>query len=192
MQPRELQALLRIAGTSDSRYYLNGVFLDPRGYMVATDGTALLALRVAPFDGRPVIVPRAALERVREYAKPRSSFSIWADSISFRPRDGASSQSMAYAPIDGHYPDWQLIVPRAFVDALVWYDVEILERVRRALADLGRRTTLEMASTHQGGAGIAYSDSDVLAVVSSLTSSQRGTFNATAHVAQFLKPRGDK
>ena len=61
-----LRAALICASTEQVRYYLNGVYVDPKGYLVSTDGhrafIGKIELSGAPaFDGW--IIPRDAIKR---------------------------------------------------------------------------------------------------------------------------------
>jgi hypothetical protein len=40
IQTGKLKALLRFAAVKDTRYYLKGIYFEPEGYAVATDGAA--------------------------------------------------------------------------------------------------------------------------------------------------------
>lgn len=99
-----LRAALIAASTKQVRFfYLNGVYIDPKGYLVATDGYRLFCAKidltdVPPFDGW--IMPREELKRALTGYKPAK--------IDISPnRIG----DIACSPIDVNYPDWRCFVP---------------------------------------------------------------------------------
>lgn len=98
-----LKAALICASTEKVRYYLNGVYVDPKGFLVATDGHRLFCGKidltdVAAFDGW--IIPRDAIKRALTGYKQAT--------IEISPtRVG----DITTQPIDGTYPDWQRIIP---------------------------------------------------------------------------------
>lgn len=98
-----LKAALVCASTEQVRYYLNGVYVDPKGFLVATDGHRLFCAKidlegVAPFDGW--IIPAAAIKRALTGNK--------APTIDLSP---ARLGDVAYEPIDAQYPDWRRVLP---------------------------------------------------------------------------------
>lgn len=95
------------------RYYISGVYIDPQGYVVSTDGHRLFCARfdlMAGPDGtrlkdQPIgfggfIIPRDILKRVLTGNKQRV-IELTSDVI-----DG-----QRYMPIDGTFPDWRRVVP---------------------------------------------------------------------------------
>ncbi len=125
-----LKALTRFAADQDVRYYLNGIFFDPTGYAVATDGHALLAIQTMSFKGDGFIAPlaavKAALATKKGMAQYRYTFGIAADAIDGKP----------FKAIDGNYPDWKKVVPLKVSGELAEYDPRLLEKCRRAIEDL--------------------------------------------------------
>ena len=112
-----LAAAQRFAAVDDVRFYLNGVLVEPAPdgdgvLLVATDGHRLAVLRdrTGSTDGLAVILPRVKRPALRRGAKrPEVSVTYadgrasWSDGITV---DGA-------AFIDGRFPDWRAILPRA-------------------------------------------------------------------------------
>jgi DNA polymerase-3 subunit beta len=98
-----LKAALVCASTEQARYYLLGVYVDPKGFLVSTDGHRLFCGKidladVPAFDGW--IIPATALKRALTGYK--------ADTITIAPdRVG----DIACQPIDGTFPDWRRVVP---------------------------------------------------------------------------------
>lgn len=100
-----LRAALVCASTEQAHYYLNGVYVDPKGFLVSTDGHRAFVGKfdltdVPAFDGW--IIPRDAIKRALTGYK--------GDTITIAPdRVGA----ILCAPIEGTFPDWRRIVPAA-------------------------------------------------------------------------------
>lgn len=98
-----LKAALLCASTEKVRYYLNGVYVDPKGFLVSTDGHRLFCGKidladVPAFDGW--IICRDVLKRALTGYK--------AETITIAPdRVG----SILCQPIDGIFPDWRRAVP---------------------------------------------------------------------------------
>jgi DNA polymerase-3 subunit beta len=98
-----LKAALICASTDQSRYYLNGVYVDPKGFLVATDGWRAFVGKidltgVPAFDGW--IICRDVLKRALTGYK--------ADTITISPNHVGHTFCQ---PIDGAYPDWRRAVP---------------------------------------------------------------------------------
>jgi DNA polymerase-3 subunit beta len=98
-----LKAALICASTEQARYYLNGVYVDPKGFIVSTDGHRLFCAQIdlgdqAPFDGW--IIPRDAIKQALNGYK--------GDVIEItQTRVGVVS----CRPIDGTFPDWRRAMP---------------------------------------------------------------------------------
>lgn len=98
-----LRAALVCASNEKARFYLNGVYVDPKGFLVSTDGHRLFCGKIdvsdAPaFDGW--IIPRDAIKRALAGSK--------ADLIGVSP---AHAGDIACSPVDGSFPDWRRAVP---------------------------------------------------------------------------------
>lgn len=142
---RQIKALLRCSGDMDIRYYLNGVYFDPEGYAVATNGHILLAIKCEPFAGAGFIVPnevlRAGLKRVGDSKSRRYVYAILPTII----------DDVGYKAIDGKFPDWRRVVPagipahgkKAMVPAIngerAYYDPRYLTIFERCAEDLAER-----------------------------------------------------
>jgi len=98
-----LKAALVCASTEQVKYYLCGVYVDPKGFLVSTDGHRLFCGKidltdVPAFDGW--LMPATAIKRALTGYKP--------DAITIAPdRVG----DIACQPIDGTFPDWRRVVP---------------------------------------------------------------------------------
>ena len=98
-----LKAALICASTEQVRYYLNGVYVDPKGFLVSTDGHRLFCAQIdlegqSPFEGW--IIPREAIKQALTGHK--------GDTIEVtQTRVGVVSCK----PVDGSYPDWRRVLP---------------------------------------------------------------------------------
>jgi DNA polymerase-3 subunit beta len=98
-----LKAALICASTEQVRYYLCGVYVDPKGFLVSTDGHRAFVGKIdltgiPAFDGW--IICRDVLKRALTGYK--------ADTITIAPDRVGNSLCQ---PIDGSYPDWRRVVP---------------------------------------------------------------------------------
>lgn len=145
-----LKAALVCASTEQVRYYLNGVYVDPKGFLVSTCGHRMFVGKIdltdtPAFDGW--IIPREAIKRALTGYK--------AETITIAPdRVGA----IMCAPVDGIYPDWRRVVPPT--DGL---SGEVAQFNPEYIADMGkigvmlrgkRRNSLD-AHIHHNGEGPA-------------------------------------
>ncbi len=98
-----LRAALICASTEQVRCYLNGVYVDPNGYLVSTDGHRAFVGKIdltgiPAFDGW--IIPRDVIKRALTGYK--------ADFIAINP---TRCGDIACEPVVATYPDWRRIVP---------------------------------------------------------------------------------
>lgn len=113
--PALLRQVMPAVSTEATRYYLNGMFFDCEEKplrIVATDGHRMAALQTAFTPLLPsVIVPRQALAIICAFKGGQWS-GVWSDKYAvFTERDtGLVVQTKL---IDGAYPDYARIIPRA-------------------------------------------------------------------------------
>ena len=107
-----LRAVLPAVSTEQARYYLNGVYFDPAGWIVATTGHVLFAAHVpavADWAGKGVIVSGKQLATA---VKGRSPINFAALELDRGNVLVNACGSIALAPvIDGAFPDWRRAVP---------------------------------------------------------------------------------
>ena len=121
-------AAMHVAGKHDVRYYLNGMLIEPGvegAVCVATDGHRLLVIRTnVPWSLGSIIVPRAACEHIAKIKGP----------VQFA-REGEQVAAVSghakfgFAPIDGRFPDWRLVVSKPTELAPCGFNPAILEGV---------------------------------------------------------------
>lgn len=104
-----LRAALLCASTEETRYYLKGVFVDPAGKLVSTDGHRMFVgtIDLAASEHNPApgsftgwIICRDVLKRVLAGHK-LPTITIAPDRVG----------DIACQPIDGSFPDWRRVVP---------------------------------------------------------------------------------
>lgn len=185
--PSTLKGLLRIASKDPVRKYLNGIYFDPAGYAVATDGSALVAVRVPAFDGDGFTVPRESCGRAIK-ARP----SRHCDMPVARERIG---WDVMYAPLEGRYPDWRRVVPSKCAQFTkegepTTIAVELMGHVHAALCDIQTDKLIgrAVAMSTTGGACLVKTRADVLAIVMPCRIGIFAADEAATHVAQFLAP----
>lgn len=150
-----IAAHLLIAPKSDVRFYLNGVYFDPAGRMVSTDGSVMLvtkhdALKMP--DALPCIVPRDALVAAVKMAGKKAA-TLFVDiepgepaRVTLRAMTGAS---MTCTGIDGRYPDYLRVIPATVDGVAGTYDPTRYSRVGDALQILGGLKTTQEVRLYQ-------------------------------------------
>ena len=117
-----IDAAMQAASKEETRYYLNGVFLDARGYVVATNGHIAFSAKcdaVKVFDGiRPdclgegticgIIIPRAAMELA---AKGKGDVCTVTRDATGHYWIERGTARIHFSPVVGSFPEWQRIVP---------------------------------------------------------------------------------
>lgn len=142
--------LTRIAhaiSTEETRYYLNGVFFDPDGLMVVTDGHRLLAAAGANWRaavGGGVIVPRSAVAILTQFGD--AAFVADGKYAAF----SSERHRLTTKLIDGAFPDWRRVLPaqEKLVDRITVSAAEMRAAAKVALAlseGAARMTILTMA-----------------------------------------------
>jgi hypothetical protein len=132
-----LRAAMLCVSSSETRYYLKGVSIEPElggPRIVSTDGHILFAARFVGADlpGDKFIVPIEALDKAMKGHKlPWFQLS----------RAGAiwTAGDVRFDPIDGTFPHWRLVIPKAPSDAPVvaTYDPDYLALMKKAARLLG-------------------------------------------------------
>ena len=144
---RHLKAASICAGSEESRYYLNGVYVTVEARCstyVATDGRVLFACRSELLDDEADntlfgswIVPTAncvPFKFTPREDRPTAILSGTDKSLNL----AQGSQSITFGPIDGSFPDWRRIVPSEASGSSdgVTFDVALLSRLAKAGAAL--------------------------------------------------------
>ena len=103
-----LKAALVCCSTEETRYYLNGVCIQPSGHIVSTDGHRLFAGRLlGPWVEEDIIIPLATIKKaLTGYKGTEIDLSDWRKAG--RP---CSLGDITFTPVDGTFPDWKRILP---------------------------------------------------------------------------------
>jgi hypothetical protein len=148
---RALRACVR-AADDDSRYYLRGVYVEitARGAVyVATNGHSLLCASVPLEERAPdntltgnFIIPAAACRAQVTKRQNGTRGKIVSDAITLRQHDGfmafhasATGEMHAFRVIDGTYPDWRRVIPRAATGEPAHFDPKITRVMQQAAED---------------------------------------------------------
>jgi len=146
-----LKAALICASTDKSRFYINGVYVDPKGFLISTDGHRFFCgqinlVDVPAFEGW--IIPSDAIKRALAGYK---SVTI---EIS-RERCG----DVACTPIDAVFPDWRRVIPKDTLSREpAQYNPDYLADMGKIGKALGVKSSLSAHVHHDGNnpAGVTF------------------------------------
>ena len=166
-----IDAAMLATSKEETRYYLKGVFLDARGFVVGTNGHMAFAARCDAIAGklndvRPaydtsgnclagVIVPSDAITQAGKAAGRSKGWCY----VFERDAQGLwwilyGNARIHFAPVDGSFPDWARIIPVA-PDALIAAHfnplyIGKLGDMAKALRD-GKKDAVSLFKLHQNG-----------------------------------------
>jgi DNA polymerase III beta subunit, central domain len=127
---RCLKAASEFSSNDETRYYLKGVCID-KGLLVATDGHRLTAIKPcdAPESNKDfykIIIPNEAIKRILAVKGMHKTFPLLVEikgsdtdenmftaTIFHALDDLLIVGKIDFAPIDGTFPDWRKIMPKA-------------------------------------------------------------------------------
>lgn len=157
IQTGKLKALLRFAAVKDMRSYLNGVYFEPEGYAVATDGAAMLCVRVPAFEGPSFIAPSDTIKAALQLNKKMSEIAVSSLLIG----------GISFTPIDGKYPDWRRVIPAKPDGEPATFDPDLLSRAKAAWRDMGAgdKTAAAVRVNHNGESGALMVYDEAIAVI---------------------------
>ena len=138
-----LRAALICASTEKVRYYLNGVYVDPTGYVVSTDGHRLFCGKIDVSDlpeFKGWIIPSDVIKRALTGYKNKT--------IDISPN---RCGDMSCQPVDGSFPDWRRVIPTGDLSG------EVAQFNPAYVADMGKigkllggKSSLEAHLHHNG------------------------------------------
>lgn len=159
-----LRAALICASTEQARYYLNGVYVDPKGYLVSTDGHRLFCgkidlmtqgegggLSIAPDSFEGWIIPSDAIKRALAGYK-QQTIDIAPDRLG----------DLACKPVDGSFPDWRRVVPQTLSGEIAQFNpAYIADMGKIGLLLTGKRKSDAGLTAHlhhngEGPAGVTF------------------------------------
>jgi len=116
-----LRAVSLFAAYQDVRYYLNGIYVDPDGVLVASNGHQMIVhelgekspLPVDPLNGA-TIIPIDAVQATIRAGRSTCTTTIPADNVTIAASQlivhtKSGDVSLPYQPIDGKFVDWRQI-----------------------------------------------------------------------------------
>ncbi|MBC05689.1 hypothetical protein [Thalassospira sp.] len=159
---KRFYAALQFISTEETRYYLNGVFIEPHKdggvTMTATDGWTMACVRdkTALFEGDGgwiCPVPKGPFTNALKRKDAGTLHFVGSTAYLTDSLIGAAAtdtefdptqitplhNAIAYAkPIDGRYPDWRAVVPKDFNKQAeqMSFDVTLLDRFTKAITPL--------------------------------------------------------
>lgn len=108
--------------TEETRYYLNGICVDPTGEMlayVATDGHRLSTVKranpIGGTDARQAIIPRKAVSVIMAALKGMEGECELAEGVT-RFRFAAGNLELVTKLVDGTFPDYRRVIPHPYAD----------------------------------------------------------------------------
>lgn len=154
-----LKAALVCVSTEQARYYLCGVYVDPKGFLVSTCGHRMFVGKIdldpgqAPFDGW--VIPADAIKRALTGYK--------ADTIEITQ---TRVDVVSCKPVDGSFPDWRRVMPDA--DGLSGVTAQFNPAYIADMGKIGvilrgkRRNSLDAHIHHngEGPAGVTFPEID--------------------------------
>lgn len=87
----------------DHRLYLEGIFIDSGGYLVATDGHRLFCSAIEPGHGPHIVCVKGKAPARFHHAR----LDVEARSVSFFDQDCVQLASLPLSVISANYPDWK-------------------------------------------------------------------------------------
>ena len=140
--PRELLAAVALAAsTEDTRYYLQGVFVEiglKSVTLTATNGHILLTARHAPNNANndpasPIIIPSATIALALK--DKATTIDLFIDGNAFK------LGNISFTPIDGTFPDYRRVIPKAVPETRsiegVWFNSLYLATMAKAAKLIG-------------------------------------------------------
>ena len=175
-----LAAALEFSAVKDVRYYLNGVYVDPRaGNLVATNGHAAYIGRPGSvtLDGGSdgFIIPNAHCAEIIRAGKAAKAIDVTLDVVG----DSITVAGLRVAPfsvLDGRFPDWRRVYPAELSGEATNYNPEYLMRGVKAGKALGVKNpeyNFEFIQNGTGGAIMILAGGEAHVVVMPLRDASR-------------------
>jgi len=165
-----IKALLTVAAKNDIRYYVNAICVDVRESdvtLVATDGTILLAVPVAPIEPMPAgqwILDRSHAELIKG---KECMIIVEEGKIKISGKDGL----LPFPPVDAKFPDWRSVMPQQSSGEAAQFNPELVARIGKAFDLLDA----EFPTIHHNGKNGARvsSDCEALGIIMPMTRCNR-------------------
>lgn len=151
-----LKAVYQFTAEAGIRYYLKGVFAEVRAgetRLVATDGNVAGVLRDVVMVGEQDVLPDVIIpnETIKLAIANKSQV------ITLAFDEGKwSLAGIAFAPVDGKFPEYRRIIPRRHSGEAAQFNVEILARILKAAKALGVKSQPIIRHNGDGGAQVQF------------------------------------
>ena len=195
-----LEAALAAVSKDETRYYLRGVFVDPRGFIAATNGHIAFAAKCPSakdctgFNALPnnpgtldgIIIPQ---DTVAGAIKGKGG-----DVVLERDTNGlfwlsCGNVRIHFVPIDGSFPDWQRVIPEQ-PETLVaaHYQPQYVSALGKMAQSVcgGKKDKASSFLINQSGEGpapVTFPDIDCVAVIMPMHGDSLKSFNKGAFFA---------
>lgn len=105
----QIKILLLSAGDANTPTYINGIYIDPEGYAVATDGYRIGVFNIPNPERTEVFIPAASLRAALKAGSKRKGSG--AVNITRTHITAGYGDAVEFAPIDSKYPNWRKVLP---------------------------------------------------------------------------------
>lgn len=142
LDARQVKAAMRFQAKADVRYYLNGIYLDKEGFIVATDGHRLIVIEcdqckdlkesiIIKIYGKLLVKSRNCKF---SFIDENSGYITTKDKL-----DQETDQILKFKVIYGKFPDYKRVIPKGNPKQIssIGLNIEYLELCSDALKDLG-------------------------------------------------------
>ena len=169
----KLKAAARFAAhdAKDRREALHGVLVEasPAGVrLAATDGHVLLVQRApadADTDTWTGILPADAIKAALAWKGGRNLPVILIPGAPECRLTRATGEALIFVPVDGPFPDYRRVIPKAPDGKPSFYDPDFLVKFKRAAEDLGSEKGLFGLRSGGDGSGLVYLGEDATGVI---------------------------
>lgn len=166
-----LKAHLITAAKNDTRYYLNGIFIDVKNCrIVSTDGHCLLVTRLNEncIDGdvcEPFIINRDVVALgLKACVKKMPAVITYDQSPNTVPV--LTVCDVTGSPVHGKFPDFERLIPSSLNNQMAHFDAELVNRVSDALILLNGKQNTKPTLFHNGkNVGLMICGNDSFGVV---------------------------
>lgn len=141
-----LKAVALASSNEETRYYLKGVYLEPRDahiHLTATNGHVLISLRLptpddTPATGEAFIIPAHLIAQLKipKRGEAVSTVTINDEKLVTIALEGASFAAPA---VDGSFPDYARVIPESVDGETAYFNPDLLLKFKKAAELLGEK-----------------------------------------------------
>jgi DNA polymerase-3 subunit beta len=143
-----IKRLLRCVSTEETRYVLNGIYWDPNGDLVATDGRHLHLENsgyACPIESG-IIIPNAACKLIPENASVSLLVTKSEEPprfVVFTAQEKILTIRILSKLVEGKYPNYRQVIPKPSGNTLRFNNEQAAAALRK-LAAMGKRTSVKL------------------------------------------------